>query len=53
MYENASLAIHWTEGLEELTIETKRIAVNYHSILQTPTKEVFIRSSGKQETTEK
>ena len=41
MYGNASLEIHWNEGLEGLTIETKIIALNYHSIPQAPTKRVY------------
>ena len=42
MYGNASLVIHWNEGLEGLTIETtKIIELNYHSIPQAPTKEVY------------
>ena len=41
MYGNASLVIHWNKGLEELTIETKRGELNYHSIPQAPTKEVY------------
>ena len=53
MYGNASLVIHWNERLEELTIETKIIELNYNSIPQALTKEVYVRSLEKQETIEK
>ena len=45
MHGNASLAIHWNEGLEELTIETNTvIELNYHSIPQAPTRKCIFEA---------